>query len=606
MNSIVFSIISCIVWVILFLNIYFMPKTDKKLPGFVWAVITIVIINCYNALAAAIINPLHIPVNILSISVAELILIIGIRIYVIYINNLSLNKKIIFNKSNWKMIPEKRQKHEYSYADVAVLIVIALVALIVFKVRYGAGYNINYATIDPAVHVRNAMNVLNNNKVDGMFYSSFINALFIETFSPGYAVYSLYKLYIVAEMFQLILSGYVFYAAIRRFCTDKFLKVAAVICTLMYVVGYPLNNTLYGFTYLGIGVTLVGVLFCLSDIYINEEVNQEIIFILMMLVNVAVIICYALFVPVTYISLLIVLLIHQQSKKKLVSPGTIRIGLEVFLIPCIVGLAYTYSGIFGGSTTVNSAIAAEGAIYRDLYSNFIVLVPIGLYAIINLIMEKKNNLLVFLYPILTGFMLVLLYRGLSAGKVSSYYYYKNYYFAWLVIFILAFIGITYVSKNTRILLVTTLLVWTIIIVAACKGKEQGIYDKNQLFDPIVKASMFADLYSYNYNELLKLNYDMDKYDLYSHVYTDVSDNGKNQVPIVSYWEDAYWYQAIEGSRFDDWDFSADYYDKVIALKSKYVLVLTDSKDTVYTGHQAYFDGLNKIYSNSAGFIAEVK
>ena len=58
-------------------------------------------------------------------------------------------------------------------------------------------------------------------------------------------------------------SGISLYALIRHYAKDTLLNVLSVVFPLVYVIGYPLNNTLYGFVYLGEGITILAAILLL-------------------------------------------------------------------------------------------------------------------------------------------------------------------------------------------------------------------------------------------------------------------------------------------------------------------------------------------------------
>jgi hypothetical protein len=61
-------------------------------------------------------------------------------------------------------------------------------------------------------------------------------------------------------------------------------------------------------------------------------------------------------------------------------------------------------------------------------------------------------------------------------------------------------------------------------------------------------------------------------------------------------------QAVTNQRFDD--LSASNIKKQLKKGTyDYVIVLTESED--YASNSSFFDGLDKIYANDAGFIAKI-
>ncbi len=571
----------------LVLGVYLVQKSEQKLYGSVWVPISIIAVTCYQVLIGAILNLIHIPVNIISIGIFNLILAMFL----------------------WYLIIRKqyRQKYRYEVIDGVYLVVLLVVVGAFALQRYGIDLHIHYLTIDPAAHLKSAMDVVRKQQVDTMFYASLNNALLIEMLgvtasSVGYY----YKIFVLADVMHLFLAGLMFFGVIRRYCQDNFLKIAGVVLSIVYLLGYPLNSTIFGFVYLGMGVTLIAYLFTLTDEFIRGNLHKWTNIILLSLGCLGIFQAYVLFMPVTFFAILTCILVKQFQHKKLFSVDTVVTGLAIFLIPCVIGLVYTYLGIFGGDTSVGSAIAGEGAIYRDLYSNFVWLAPLALYGCWGQIKERKNRLGLYLLPFLMGFILMLFARGMQ-HTVSSYYYFKNYYLLWMVVFVLAFIGISYVEKKTRFLIVSGFAVWSFTMFLMVFNIENGIHEKSELYCSWSKAGTYNDVYSFNKETLGLPFYQLEKIQLYQHAITECLDKGEELVPLAGYWEDCYWMEGITNQRlngFDYWNYDDETFFENLEKRANYVMVLTDND--FYKNHAEYFDSLERIYENDLGYIAKVK
>lgn len=94
-------------------------------------------------------------------------------------------------------------------------------------------------------------------------------------------------------------------------------------------------------------------------------------------------------------ALITCIFVKQWKMHKLVSRDTVVTCLAVFLIPCILGFVYTYAGVFKDGVTVSSAIVNEGACYRDLFSNFVIYIPLILFGFYAMCKKGDNNLVLF-------------------------------------------------------------------------------------------------------------------------------------------------------------------------------------------------------------------
>lgn len=570
----------------LILGVYKIKKSEEKLYGITWGAVSIIAVTCFQVFTAAILNLIHVPVNIISIGI------------------LNLLPAVWF----WFRIIKKQQKQSYSYhwADGIFMAVLAVVVGVFAYQRYGLELNIHYLTIDPAAHLKSAMDVVNGQKIDSMFYASLNNALLIELLGVFEGAGSYYKIFVLGDILHLFLAGWMFWGAIRRFCRDNFLKIAGMVVTIIYLLAYPLNSTIFGFVYLGMGITLIVYLITLTDELMRESLNKWFNIILISLGCLGIFECYVLFMPVTYFAILACILVKQYQKKKLFSWDTVITGLAVFLIPCIIGLLYTYLGIFGGETSVGSAIANEGAIYRDLYSNFIFIMPVAMYGYWNMLRKKKNRLLSFLTPFLLIFILALFLKGMT-GQVSSYYFYKNYYLLWCVVFLLGFQGIVCMEKKTRELLICGFLVWLFVVGVFRFQIESRVQNKNSLYSVSEKSASYLDIYAFNRDAKALPQYPWEKVQLYQYAVTELLETGKTQeVPVAGYWEDSYWMEAITSQRlngYDYWNNGDELFFTSLEEKAEYVIVLKDSE--FYASYQEYFDSMERVFENTYGFIGKV-
>ena len=575
-------------WVILGLGFLIYKKSNKKLYGITWIGLTFILITCYQTFIAAIINLVSIPVNLFTIGIFDLL------------------AGLLF----WFMIYRGKRRQQYYFGRIdAAFVVILLVVIVIFDLLHCEGHNlyISYLTIDPAAHLKAAVDVIVNQRVNNMFYSALFNGLFLNLFTPFRSLSLMYQPFVLSDIMNYALAAFMFYGVIRRYMNTKFQKITGLIVTFLYLFAYPLDSILYGFVYLGMGVTLCIMLVELARIYLTDELNEWFAIGLLSLGCLAIVECYILFAPVMFFTLLLCVAIKQWNNRKLISFHTIGRCLAIFLIPCIIGIIYTYAGIFTDGVTVASAINTEGGIYRDLYSNFLPFLPLAIYSLCMHLKEKKNSFVIWLCLICVVFMLILFGLGMC-GKVSSYYYYKMPYLFWLPLMLLTFDGALRIAKQMKGVVISYFGVWFAVLLLCVTGAENKISQQAALFVPTVKSGYFNDIYEYNLAGLLQDGYSYEKMQLYQYVYSELLVKQQEEaVAICSFYQDDIWFQAITNQRLNGWDFvSKDhvaYYQKLDEVNPKYVVVLTEKNSEIYHDNEAYWDSLEKVYETPAGFIA---
>ena len=583
-SSIWFSIIFLIGVIALFVGVVCWQKAEEPCSGVKWLAICIVAIMCFHTMAAGIMGVLHIPINIISIGMLDLAAGGGLLFH---------SKK----KGKW-------QRYEWKGADV-IFVVLLFIGIVLFALkRYTSSLSINYYSVDPAVHFQTAMYVVNTQSIYGMFHAALNNALLIELFSPAFNISSYYHIFVLGDVLNLGLAGIMFYGAIRDFCSDRFTRLIAIVLPFLYLAGYEGNSTLFGFVYLGMGVTIVAYIITIADMFLQEKINKWFNILLLCLGCYGLFECYVMFMPVVFIAVLSAILTKQIARKKLFSVETVIWGLAIFLVPCILGLYYIFSGVFTGGTTVDSAISVEGGSYRELYSNFLPYIPFAFYGLYRGIKGRMNRLVMHLLPMWMLFVGVLLELG-CVGKVSSYYYFKTYYVLWLLVLWMCFYGITQISVKERALVVIYSFI-QIALMANCVFEiEMRIYNKNALFNPAPKAEVYNSLLDFQIEVMKFPPYADGKTDLYKYVYDSLLEQ-EGTVICVSNEEDYWWYQAITNQSNNGINYYVTDLEEEFANlpdNINYVCVLYDCQG--YTENQPYLDSLERVFVTDAGFIAEI-
>ncbi len=593
--SVIASLFYIIALVAVVSGFYLYKKSDSALYAGTWIPLSFMALMGYQTIVAGVISLIKIKVNIITVGLFDLAAAVVLWFFI------------------YKT--KKLQKYKYELADIAAWLLIVLSIMVFAKLRYGSDLIPTYNSVDAAVHFSSARAIVNNQSVWGMYYSAFHNGLLIETLGAFVKVSSVYKIYVLGDVMHLILAGAMFWGVIRKYAKDRLLKIIGIVATIMYLMGYPLNSTLFGFSYLGMGITVIAFVIASADIYLSDEISKKWSAMLLCFGCYGVFQSYVLFMPVVFFALLTFILINQFVDKKLFSKQTVLTGLGVFLPATVLGLWYTYGGIFGSSgsegggsgTTVASAINIEGGIYTDLFSNFIFMIPIALFGYICIFKEKKKNYMSFLVPFDIIFVLALLYKALK-HQVSAYYYYKNYYMLWLLAWILFFAGIYYLEKNARLIACFTVALWLLMFGMNYKGIEGRISEKNPNLCPQYNTYNLSHIYCFNRTFLAITHYSPEKIDLYTYVIDNILDDENDYVPLAGGVEDYFWMQAVTDTSCQDfqyWNRGYDeYFSSLINDNIHYIMVFKDND--FYTANAGYFDSLEKVYENNIGFIGVVK
>ena len=563
---------------------------------FTWLPLSIVSILFYDAFMAAVVNLIHIPVNVGGMGLVN------------------LATSVFF----WFRIIRKKEIQIYQRVSVFDFIFAGLfVAVILWgaNVRWGlTALEWNYGAVDPSRHLRDALEFVKNENVSRMFLGAFINGTFIELFSPWTKYVYYYKLYIITDVLQLLLIGFMFYGVVCRYAKDVFVKVVAVIATFFFVLGYPVNSTYCGFTYLGMSLYVLAALLVFTDFFLKDEMEEKWLNIFLLMIGAhAIFQCYVLFMPTTFLAIGFAFLVKQYQRERLISLQTIREGLEIFLLPVVLGLIYTYKDIFiGEDITVGEAFLAEGGIYKDLYSNFLFFMPLAIWGLIKLIKKEGNTFLSWFAPIFFTQTIAMLIAGCYYGMVSSYYYYKNYFVLWMLVFVLLVYGCSEMSPQTRKMALLYFGSWAFVAILFITKWESRMQERNFLFDINNKSQTYNDLLCANRDGLGSAAHaksPTSSEQLAQYVYDELLLSGKTEmpVPIVNHMEATLFYECITNQRLTDFEWWKDddsmeeFFQN--ALECDYVCVMYGNG--IYEEHMPFWDQFEVVYSNDAGKIIKI-
>ena len=267
------SIAATIIYIISFIAwigaVFWLPRTKEKENGLIWLIVCFVLYECWAAFIAGLMSLAHIPVTIISVSVANFVL--AAIIFTMFkrldcfagarndghsIIARSGSDEVI-HRGRWAL----RQRFSFSAVDIAFAVCLAAFCIYAWYVRFGQEAAIIYATIDPADRFSRAVGILTDRTVIGpypnMYFGHITNALFMGAAEPFFHGVYMVRAFIIKDVINIWLAGMLFYSALRQLSDKPFAKVIFFILGFAYTLGFPWNNQLWGFGYIGMAVTLI-------------------------------------------------------------------------------------------------------------------------------------------------------------------------------------------------------------------------------------------------------------------------------------------------------------------------------------------------------------
>lgn len=481
----------------LILSFIFVKKTERELDIVNWIAITFVLLLCYNSFICHLLTVIHISINMISLSIVNLL--------VTSIFGYCINKK-------------GKQTYVISKTKIILNIFVFVIVLFVSLYRFDFLNSIAYETTDPAIHYVMAFDfykidsLLTSHTVfpvlgdsEGSMSLSYVNVgLMFKAISSFISEDHFYKFFTLFDISMLCLSAFVFVNCLFSLFKDKVFKFLPFIfvLALFYVFGFPFNNLMFGFFYLGMTVTVITSIVLIFDEFeeiIDNDILNPFFCLIMFLTNYAIFFGYYLFVPVIYAAEFIYIFIRYLKKYRRIDRSYIIVNSIALFIPFIIGFVFFLlpRETSSEATSATGVFALEGYIYRDLYSNFLLFVPFILYRFILDIKNKNLDFKMIAFIIETVFILGLFIFGMK-GKVSSYYYFKNYFVLAPLVYMLFSETLYFIFEKLDISLLYCSLSTILVMLVLCFFHfDERVSTINILYNPSGKLNSYFDIFVHN-------------------------------------------------------------------------------------------------------------
>jgi hypothetical protein len=590
------SIIYCICTILLLISAILIKKTQKKLDIVKTITITLVLFLCYQTFISYVFTILQIPITLASLTIINGILVIAMISKIFY----------------------KRQVQEY-YFEKKDLIFIVLLLVIVMSISYldfGFPFNIKYITTDSSIHYISArefyenesllLKVENIETANAMMPGAYSNiGILFKIFAPLIGEMNLYNIFIGFDIFILFLSGMLFFVTIKRYVKNNITYVLAGIISIIYLLGYPLNNMLFGYFYLGLGVLCINAIIAIMQEWGEEKTiwkNAVSIFLLCF----ELFFSYYLFVPPVYGAIFIYYIFYfHKEKGRWFNKSVVVYTLITLVVPTVIGFLYhVLPGMLSTSQIqVTNAIQLEGYIYRNLYSNVLLFIPFMIYYLVK---EKKLQFDIISIIVFVMYMCVL-YIGIFKLNISTYYFFKTYFVLWQFVIYLFFRGICYIAekKNGQVLVCSYVSIYILLMIISFFVSNVQI--TKDTFNKNEKITDVMDIYGINKTVLTEVEIDFTKEEL--EILEYIKQNSlplkNNNTLIIGNQRQEYWFYALIKYKFKDnlnYATTINYINNWNKGDYEYLVYFNCSNYYEIYKNDIELDGSEVIFENSSGGI----
>lgn len=523
------GIIFFISTIALIISFILIKKVNKKISILTSIGIALVLDMCYNAFLCYVLTFFTIPNKLYILAIINFLISIILIIKIL--------KKDKNNKFNL-------QEYSINKMDVIATLVILIITLGVAYANFGFPFNIKYESGDPATHYLTSVKFMQDERLltvseDKVFksfesrkFASYVNSgLIMKCFEEKIDIIDNYVIFIAFGIFILYLTGYLIYFVMCNFAKNTKAKVLALILSILCIWGYPLNSLLFGFEYMSLSFTIILAIIEMMIIIKEDKIKMSYNLIILFLLNFGLFCSYYMFVPFVYPAEWIYLCIYSYKKdKKIICKNNILMLTITLLVPFVLGYIYhmepnIYKILINKTINTDeildipirlmeSGFNTFGYIYTNLYSNFIMLVPLALYVVIRKFKENKFLSILFIFNVL---YIVVLLVGRALDKVSYYYLSKNYFTLWIIIFILNFRGLMYIfekQENISVMLVTLyvgILIIYLVSVPTIMRNDEVVTSRENAFTVMDIYGANKDIIKNRSSDFLHTEIDLLKY-----------------------------------------------------------------------------------------------
>lgn len=588
---------------ILYAGLVVYPKSQKQLSLPVWMILAILTLMGIETASGVLVNVLGgMSITLGNIGACNIILSVLVWFRILFVYG---------------------QKQEYSLDMTGwlVLLILAVCTLAVGFWRFGSSLNLfSYCSADSGEHLRRVEEILRTGfPVENRFFLHINEALFMGSFGSLLTPMNYYRAFIVYDLFMWFLSGAIFYVLVHRMMTTRYMIWAGVLFVLLYFFGYPLNNMLYGYEYMGMTVTIAGYVLHASELFVKKRIYNHVSIIMMGFGILSAALAYTQFMPVIFVGTVLYATAGLIRDRRRIGYVKIGILLGCYVVVGAFAVYYIIFKRFGSLEGLFAVMTRDATVYRDLWGNFLFFLPfIFLYLIACC---KKKMLDSAYFCIIAEFLFAgcFLWRVVN-GLTASYYFYKFYFLLWLYALYAAYMGLGwFYEKYGKYFMVYAGMIGVILLIDI-SDVETILQQANPLWNIKKVSDDYIDIYSSNLNRVVNRvgNMDMQRQELFYAVAGKVRETG-TLIPYIGEWEEYwmnyyysltnqgnYWayfyYRTDEFSRAEENKEIVEYiwqnvYD---AFDIQYIMV--EKNTEAYWADIGYYSRLEPIYENNYGVL----
>ena len=529
------SILNILSTIYVLVTFFLIKKSNQKINFLKFFTISIVTLLCYNMVVCLLFSVIKIPITLQALFV---------------INILIATIQLIF-------IIERKQIQKYSFRkmDAVAIIIILLTVLILAYFNFGKELDIKYIMTDASTHFMVAKDFYKSDTLlnyvekfnisKGFMIGAYTNTgILFKVFAPFIGETNLYKIFILFDIFTFFLVGISIFNAIEKNIKTKLNFTITILMIMLFMCGYPYNSLIYGYVYLQLGILIITNIINVLQYYV-ENFDKKMLYYLLLLLNFGLFFSYCIFIPIVYtVEFVYIFYKNYKADKKIITLKNLAVIGIIFIIPIVCGLYYiiipNIISINNNPEKNKAYIFIEGYIYRNCWSNFILLLPIAVLC------TKKKNDDTFIWILFTSFQIIfmiLYFIAIQKFNLSTYYYYKYNFVLWYLLWY----GAAY-ALNTTVKMINKFITYYIVIysiIAFIVTLLGNVEITKELFDNDENITNAFDIYGINKTIAIEIqeDYNKEELELLDYIYYNINlDN--SSILLVLKQRQEYWFRAF--------------------------------------------------------------
>ena len=504
---------------------------------------------------------------------------------------------------------KKRQKYFFHLIDVTALLTLIVFVIIAAVRQFGTGLNdFNFELSDSARHYMYARNVADHGRLVSAYFAALNSGLIMNALHGIIRSFSFYRIFILFETGILFLNGAMFWVLIRRQLKDRVSSVIGIVLAVAYMMGYPWNTMVFGTAYLSTGILCVAAILFLMEIYFyNVFCSNKGVAVLLAVSCYALLRSYSLFVPPVLACIVLLAAFKYVKANGIPLRKVLKIGGGLLSFCVLIGIAFLYFWLVRGVLDKSlDALSWWGYIYGTPYADFLFAVPFCIFWFIKSVKTKTFNTEGMILLVFLSYVFVFL-LGNYFGKVSAYYYYKNYYILWLAVFLVMSRAIISMKKEEAFLHSYALAGGLLFLVYIGSAEKKLPQDYNLDLTAPSQGQAAADYFGlYDFNIVYGHRDTISKpmKDLYMKA-AKLSEESGGFIPYIGEYAESEWtYFALAGAEHQN-VLDGKNYEAAVEELQKYPYILSVECEEPMRNVSKFLNTLPVEYENEAGKIYKV-